>query len=461
MKYIFPENFYWGGASSGAQTEGFGGNKAQTIWEHDYQINPEKFFDRVSNLTASNFYYDYPEYIENMVKSGVKSFRTSIQWSRVVSDAKGTPNPEGLEFYHKVIDALVEAGIEPMICLFHFDTPLYMMEQGGFESKDTIESYVQFAELCFKEYGSKVHYWSTFNEPVVVAELGYLYQCHYPEVVDMGRAAQVAFNLQVASSRAIEKFHSMKMSGEIGIILNLTPSYPPQNATKKDAEACQIADLIFNRSFLDPSVKGEYPKELIALAKRDGFMVEYSETELECIQNNTVDYLGVNYYTPRRAKARTTAYDSNVVMPEKYFESYAFEGQKMNPYRGWEIYENAVYDIAINIKENYGNIKWYISENGMGVEGEERFKNASGEIEDDYRINFLKDHLAQLHKGISAGSNCFGYHLWTPFDCWSWRNAYKNRYGLIAVDIYNGCKQTIKKSGHWFKDLSDSNGFEG
>lgn len=460
MKYQFSEKFLWGGACSGPQTEGYEGKAAESIWEYDFKNQPEKYFNGVGNLVASDFYHNYKEFIQNMKKAGIKSYRTSIQWSRILKDRQGTRNEEGILFYHKVLDELIANGIEPMICLFHFDMPMFYMERGGFESRETIDGFVEFAKVCFKEYGDKVHYWTTFNEPIVIAEQGYLYQVHYPEVVDMKRASQVAFHLQLTSSRTIQAFKEMGLKGEIGIILNLTPSYPPEHASEEDKKACFIADLIFNRSFLDPSVKGIYPKELIELAERDGFIPEYRQEDIEIIKTYTVDYLGVNYYTPRRVKARKSVYDKDYMMPERYYESYTFEGQKMNRYRGWEIYEKALYDIALNIRDCYGNIKWYVSENGMGVENEERFLDEHGQVQDDYRIEFIKEHLKYLHKGIQEGSKCFGYHLWAPFDNWSWRNAYKNRYGLIRVDIYDNCRQSLKKSAAWFKELSEQSGFD-
>ena len=180
---------------------------------------------------------------------------------------------------------------------------------------------------------------------------------------------------------------------------------------------------------------------------------------MNIIKNNTIDFLGVNYYQPRRVKAREVEFDNkNGWMPDKYFENYEMPGRRMNPYRGWEIYPQCMYDIAINIRDNYNNIPWYISENGMGVEGEERYINNEGIIEDDYRIEFFEEHLQYLHKGIVEGSNCFGFHSWTPIDCWSWSNAYKNRYGYIAVDLPTQIK-TIKKSGRWIKEVSQNNGF--
>lgn len=177
------------------------------------------------------------------------------------------------------------------------------------------------------------------------------------------------------------------------------------------------------------------------------------------IKNNTIDFLGVNYYQPRRVKAKEEAYDETLGwMPDKYFDNYIMPGRRMNPYRGWEIYPEAMHDIAMNLKNNYNNIPWYISENGMGVEGEDRYKNEDGIIEDDYRIDFIKEHLEHLHRGIEEGSNCFGYHTWTPIDCWSWLNAYKNRYGYISVDL-DTQKKTIKKSGRWIKEVTENNGF--
>ena len=209
---------------------------------------------------------------------------------------------------------------------------------------------------------------------------------------------------------------------------------------------------------MDPAVKGSFPKNLVELLEKDGVLWQATKEELAIIQANTVDFLGVNYYHPKRVKAPGKEAKYSAWMPDKYFEEWQMPNCRMNVYRGWEIYPKAVYDIAMNVKENYGNIPWFISENGMGVEGEERFIDEDGRIQDDYRIAFYKEHLAWLAKAIDEGSNCFGYHTWTAFDCWSWNNAYKNRYGLIAVDLETQ-KRTIKKSGYWYKKVSDHNGF--
>lgn len=213
--------------------------------------------------------------------------------------------------------------------------------------------------------------------------------------------------------------------------------------------------------FLDPAIKGEYPEDLIAIVKDLDMIPQHTPEDLKTIKDNTIDLLGINYYQPRRIKAKENPadIDPNCPMPEDYFDYYDMPNKKMNPYRGWEIYEKGIYDILINVRDNYGNIPCYISENGMGVEGEERYINANGQIEDDYRIDFIKDHLRYLHQAIQEGANCLGYHLWTCMDNWSWTNAYKNRYGLIAVDLDKEGKRTIKKSGYFFKTLAEQNGF--
>ncbi len=146
-------------------------------------------------------------------------------------------------------------------------------------------------------------------------------------------------------------------------------------------------------------------------------------------------------------------------MPDIYFDEYEMPGRVMNVDKGWEIYPKALYDIAVNIRDNYNNIEWFVSENGMGVSSEERFMDKNGMVCDDYRIEFMKKHLKALHRGIKAGSNCHGYFVWTGIDCWSWKNAYRNRYGLIRDDIHTQIK-TLKKSGHWFNELSNKNSFE-
>lgn len=462
-KFIFPENFLWGSATSGPQSEGRFNKKHDSVFDHWYDIEPDAFFDKVGPNVASNFYNSYKEDLAMIKEIGLNSFRTSIQWTRLIKDFETAEvDEDGVRFYNDMIDECLKNGLTPIMNLHHFDLPVELYKKyGGWESKHVVDLFVKFAEKAFELFGDRIKYWTTFNEPIVVVEGQYLYKFHYPCLVDGKKAAQVMFNINLASAKAIEAYRKgeyNKDGGKIGIVLNLTPSYP-RSESKEDLAAAKFADDFFNNSFLDPAIKGKFPEYLVEKLTEDKVLWEATEEEIAIIKDNTIDFLGVNYYQPRRVKAKEEAYDEALGwMPDKYFDNYIMPGRRMNPYRGWEIYPEAMHDIAMNLKNNYNNIPWYISENGMGVEGEDRYKNEDGIIEDDYRIDFIKEHLEHLHRGIEEGSNCFGYHTWTPIDCWSWLNAYKNRYGYISVDL-DTQKKTIKKSGRWIKEVTENNGF--
>ncbi|MBS4536308.1 glycoside hydrolase family 1 protein [Clostridium sp. D2Q-14] len=460
LQYKFPEGFWWGSATSATQIEGAANEegKGKNIWDYWYSIESNRFFENIGPEITSDFYHKYEEDIKLMKEIGHNSFRLSISWSRLIPGGRGNINLEAVKFYNNVIDQLLANDIEPILNLFHFDMPLELQNEGGWENREVVEAYKVYASECFRLFGDRVKTWFTFNEPIVPVEGGYLYNFHYPNVVDFKRAAQVAYNTILAHVKAVESFRTFNIEkGKIGIILNLTPSYP-RSQNSADLEAANIADLFFNRSFLDPAVLGQYPQELICILEKYGQLPITQKEDLELIKNNTVDLLGVNYYQPRRVKAKENLPNPySPFMPEWFFDNYEMPGRKMNPYRGWEIYEKGIYDIMINLKKNYGNIESFVSENGLGVENEERFIKDSY-IQDDYRIEFIKEHLKWLHKAIEKECNVKGYHLWTFMDNWSWTNAYKNRYGFVSVDI-NTKKRTFKKSAYWFKEIANNNGF--
>ena len=455
----FPEGFLWGSSTSAPQSEGRveGDGKGENIWDYWYEIEPEKFHNEIGPEKTSGFYQNYKEDIELLEQTGHNVFRTSIQWARLFPKGTGDINPDGVAFYEDVFKRVKEKGIELIVNLYHFDMPLELQKIGGWESKETVYAYENYARTCFELFGEYVDSWVTFNEPIVHVECGYLYQYHYPMKVDAKAAAQVAYYTQLASSMAVKACHEVDANYRISIILNLTPAYP-RSEHPADQKAARVAELFQAKSFLDPSVKGEYPEELVSILKEHDLLPEYTEEELAIIRENTVDFLGVNYYQPLRVKAPQYQWNpESPFLPEYYYEPYDMPGKKMNPYRGWEIYEKGVYDLAMTIKEDYGNIEWILTENGMGVEGEAQYRE-DGMIQDDYRIEYIQGHLRELHRAIEDGANCHGYLLWTFIDCWSWLNAYKNRYGLVELDLETE-KRTIKKSGHWFKELSENNGF--
>lgn len=460
MKYQFPENFWWGSASSALQTEGesLQGGKSPTTWDAWYASQPSRFHQQIGPNDTSTFYRNWRQDIALLKQLNHNSFRTSLSGARLIPNGVGEVNPEAVSFYNNVIDELLAQGITPFITLFHFDMPMAMQEIGGWENRAVIDAWKHYAEVCFELFGDRVEHWFTFNEPIVPVEGGYLYDFHYPNVVDFRRAATVAYHTVLAHATAVKAYRAGRYKGEIGIVLNLTPSYP-RSQNPADLQAAEYADLLFNRSFLDPALRGEYPQELIDLLCDYDQMPVRQPGDKALIAEGKIDLLGINYYQPRRVKCRDAAVNPQApFMPEWLFDAYEMPGRKMNPYRGWEIYEAGIYDILTNLRLNYDNPRCFISENGMGVENEERFLQ-DGIINDQYRIDFVSDHLKWLHKGISEGCHCLGYHMWTFIDNWSWCNGYKNRYGFVQLDLTSQ-KRTIKKSGEWFTTTAANNGFD-
>lgn len=456
---IFPNGFLWGSSTSAPQSEGRlpGDGKGENIWDYWHSIEPYKFHGEVGPENASTFYENYQSDIKLLKETGHTVFRTSIQWARLIPRGRGKVNPEAVAFYQDVFKRIKTQGIKLMVNLYHFDMPLTLQEMEGWESLEVVRAYENYARTCFELFDEYVDVWMTFNEPIVHVECGYLNQYHYPMKVDAKAAVQVAYYTQLASALAVRALREINPSKQIGIILNLTPAYP-RSQHSGDLKAANNADLLQIRSFLDPSVLGEYPRELVELLHEVDLLPEVLEEELTIIRENTVDILGVNYYQPLRVKAPQYAWNpESPILQNYFFEPYDMPGKKINPHRGWEIYEQGVYDIGMRIKEEYGNIEWILTENGMGVEGEEKFRE-NGRIQDDYRIKYVKNHLRELHRAIEEGANCKGYMLWTFIDCWSWLNTYRNRYGLVELNLETG-ERVIKKSGHWYKEVSEQNGF--
>lgn len=460
----FPENFWWGAATSGPQSEGRFDKKHKNMFDYWYDMEPEAFYNYVGPDTASNFYNSYADDIVKMKVVGLNSLRTSIQWTRLIDDLEtNTVNLQAVDYYNRVIDTFLENGIRPIFNLHHFDLPVELYHKyGGWESRHVVELFVGFAEKCFQYFGDRVKEWVVHNEPMVVVDGEYLYQFHYPKLVDGKKAVQVAYHLNLATAKTIQLYREKgfdKEGGRIGTVLNLTPTYAASEEPE-DQAAAHFAELWNNKMFLEPAVHGHFPEELVSVLEKDGVLWKTEAGDEKLFAENTVDFLGVNFYHPNRVKRPDISPDSvGDWLPSRYYDNYEMPGRRMNIDKGWEIYPKALYDIAVNVRDNYRNIPWFVSENGMGVSREERFMGENGQIQDDYRINFIKEHLEWLHKGIQEGSNCFGYHLWTPIDCWSWTNAYRNRYGLISNDIHTQVK-TIKKSGYWLKGVIEKNAID-
>lgn len=455
----FPQGFFWGAAASGPQTEGSTNKINKSIWDLWFEKSPERFYKEIGPDKVCDTYNRFKEDVKLMKDINFNSFRTSIQWSRLIKDFyTGEVDPDAVRFYNEYIDEMIKNGIEPIINLYHFDMPAELQEKlGGWESKKTIDLFVLFARKAFELFGDRVKYWTTFNEPIVPVEGGYLYDFHYPCKKDMRLAVQVAYNTILAHAKVVEEYRKQNLDGKIGVILNLTPTYT-RDDREEDKKAAHIADLFFNRSFLDPMAKGEFPVELKEILASHDMLPETTEEEKTLILGQKVDFLGVNYYVPRRVRAVEKTPDK-FTQPEYYFEYHIKENGRFNPYRdGNEIHPEAIYDIAKNIQNNYSNIPWYIAEIGIAMSLDSEKILEDGRIDDSFRTELMIEHFDQLHKAIEEGANCFGVHQWTFIDNWSWLNSFKRRYGFYRLELETG-ERKIKEHAKWFKEVAINNGY--
>lgn len=468
MKYHLPEGFLLGASAAAWQTEGWAGKKEgqDSLIDAAYKFAPERWHGGYGPTVATDFYNRYREDCAIMKEMGMKAYRTSIDWSRFIQDYEtGEVNEEAAAFYTQVVDELLKNGVQPILCLEHWELPFQLYEKyGGWNSKHVVECYVKYAEAAFRLLGEKVKLWFTFNEPIIFPLLGIMEGIWYPYKNDTREALQWNYNKVLATAKTVKLYHEKgygaQNGGRIGIIHNAAPIYP-RSQSADDLKAAQMCDLFHNRLYSDPCINGEFPEEYFSLLKKHHCMIDVSDDELALIKNNTIDILGLNYYQPHRVKARSAAWNPDVKFnPGYYYDNYELPGKKMNPFRGWEIYAKGVYDFAMVLKNKYNNIPWMVTENGMGVGGEEQHKDATGVIQDDYRIDFVADHLRWLLKAVEEGSHCEGYLMWNFTDNVSPYNAFKNRYGYVEIDLADNRSRRIKKSGYWFQKTVQDGYFE-
>jgi len=455
-----PQDFILGAAASAWQTEGWSGKKeGQDSWPDAWYKNDRHVWHNgYGPAVATDFINRYQEDVALMKAAGLTHYRTSINWSRFLTDYENVVVDEEYASYYDALIAEMHAqGIELMLCLEHYELPAVLLERyGGWGSKYVVELYLRYAEKVFARYADKVTRWFTFNEPVVVQTRVYLDALRWPYEQNTATWMQWSHHKNLATAKVVKLFREQGYSGTVGTILNPEVTYPRSSAPH-DVQAAERYDLFYNRLFLDPAIKGEYPAELLALLEKHQVHWEYSEEELQIIARYRVDEVGINLYYPHRVKAPSRAWHPDTPFhPAYYYEPFELPGRRMNKSRGWEIQPGIIYDMAMRIKNEYGNIPWFVAENGMGIEDEAQFKDASGEIQDDYRISFIAEHLYQTLKAREAGANCQGYMLWAFTDNVSPMNAFKNRYGLIEIDLDNQRQRRMKKSAYWYRERRDS-----
>lgn len=460
MKYEFPKDFKWGSAVWALGTEGalHKGGRAPTVFDEYYRRSPERFFNQIGPDKTLNWYDDYDKYAQLAADISHNSFRTSILWARLIPDGK-TVNQEAVEFYRNLFTSFKSRGMELSIVLYWFDMPLLFEEQGGFTSRDVIDPFTYYCEQCFELFDDLVDIWYIYNEPIVDVQIKYVYDTCYPNIIDFKLAQQAIYNMCVAHAKVMEVYKKKDRMGKIGSVMNISQPYS-RSSHPADLKAKRNFELLYILSFVDPLYKGEVNQEWVELLKQYDLSPKIYDEDLKLIKENKVeDIMGLNIYFPERIKCKE--YSLNLDAPlsfDSFFELYEMPGRQMNKDRGWEIYPRIMYDTLMWIKNDYHNIETRITENGMGVQDEYRFRNDQGQIQDDYRIDYVQSHLMYACQAIQEGANLKGYNMWSFIDLWSPSNQFKNCYGFYEYNLETG-ESKRKKSADWFKKITEDNGF--
>ena len=441
----FPKDMKWGTATASYQIEGaaFEDGRGLSIWD-TFSHTPGKVVNGDNGDVACDSYHRYEEDIIIMKELGIDTYRFSVSWPRIFPNGTGDINPKGLEFYHKFVDKLIENGIEPMCTLYHWDLPQALQDIGGWENRETIDAFVQYAQTMFKEFRGKIKSWITLNEPWCISFLSNHLGAHAPGNHDLQLAVDISHHLLLAHGRAVKRFRELEVEGQIGFAPNTT-WLDPYSTKQEDIDACHREIGHFVEWFMDPVFKGEYPQFMIDWFKKKGVEFHIQEGDLEIIRQ-PIDFLGINYYTGHIAR-----YKENSGLFDAEFIEMGYERTDI----GWPIYPEGFYKVLSYITNRYGNVPIYITENGACYNDEP----VDGKVEDGRRIKYLQQHLAALSQAIESGVNIKGYFVWSLMDNFEWAEGYSKRFGIVHVD-YKTLKRTKKDSYYWYKKTITNNWFE-
>ena len=461
-KLQFPENFRWGSAVCGFCVEGAWDKdgKAPTTWDEYYRVTGGgRYYNGVGPQETCNWYERYDEYAQLAQDLHHNSFRTSIQWARLIPDGKHV-NEKAVEFYRNDFLALKNRGMELAVVLYWFDMPVLYEKKGGFSNREIIPDFVFYCKEAFRLFGDIVDIWYVYNEPIVDVEIKYQVDTCWPNIVDFNIAMNAIYNMVVAHAAVVKEFKTSGAKGRIGSVIDHGHVYP-RSQNPADLKAQHLFQIVYEHSYEDPIYLGYVHPEWFEFVEEYGAKLDIREGDAELMKENTCDLIGINYYYPTRVKA--PEYLRNPEAPvtmSKIVDMYDMPGARMNKDRGWEIFPQALYDTLMHFKNNYGNPTMYITENGMGIQDEYRWRDPeTGIIQDDYRIEFVKEHLVYAHKAIEDGANLVGYNMWSFIDLWSPSHQFKNCYGFYEFDLKTK-EVRKKKSADWFKKVTDDNGFE-
>lgn len=449
---IFPKGFVFGTATAAYQIEGAvdKDGRGKSVWDK-FSHTKGKTRHGDNGDQACDHYHRFKEDVAIMAEMGVDAYRFSISWSRVLPNGTGRINQAGLDFYSELIDCLLDAGITPYVTLFHWDMPQALDDQyQGFLSRQSVYDFAEYVEVVVKALGDRVHHWLTLNEPWEHGFFGYATGKHAPGKVKPWRFLTVMHHQLLAHGLAVAKIREYSPKSEVGITLSFTPIYP-KSTSDKDQQAAELANELINKITLEPLLKGRYPETL--WRKFGWFKPVIKDGDWSIIQQG-LDFIGINNYS------REFAYYSPWVpilnawvegqddLPDSEFTLQGVQYTSM----GWEVYPQGLSDVLTWFREDYGNPKVVITENGAAFNDWVR----EGQVKDEKRVNFLTQYMTAAQQAIESGSNLHGYFIWSLLDNFEWAAGYDKQFGIVHVDRKTQAR-TVKQSGWWFKQLIENN----
>jgi beta-glucosidase len=427
----FPTNFVWGVATSSYQIEGATDvdGRGSSIWDEFCRV-PGVIADASNGDIACDHYHRLSSDLDLIAGLGVNAYRFSVAWSRVQPDGAGPWNAKGLDFYERMVDGLLERGVQPYLTLNHWDLPQSLQAKGGWNSRDTVDRFVDYALGIHKHLGSRLASIVTHNEPWVVAVLGHETGIFAPGVKSRSIAAQVSHHLLLSHGRAVRALRQEGCKAKLGIVLNLAPISPATDSAADKAQAI-LEDGKLLRWYMDPLFKGHYPEDILQHLGSDAPKISLGDLQAIAAP---LDFIGVNYYSRSVASAA------------KPFDVHS-SGLPITD-MGWEVYPEGLTQLLVRMHQDYAVPPIYITENGGA------FKDdlINGKVHDADRIQYIESHIAAVANAMKLGVPMAGYMVWSLLDNFEWASGYAKRFGIVHVD-YQTQARTLKASAEWYRSF--------
>jgi len=439
---VFPADFLWGAATSAYQVEGspLADGAGPSIW-YRFTHTPGLVKSCETGDVACDHYRRYASDVRLMSELRLNAYRFSISWSRVLPEGTGQVNQKGLDFYRRLVDELKGQGIEPVATLFHWDLPAALDDRGGWLNRDAASWFADYAEVMYRALDGDVKIWATLNEPWVVTDGGYLHGALAPGHRNLFETPIASHNLLRAHGAALAAYRATGKH-RIGLVVNIEPKYPASECPE-DLAATARADAYMNRQYLDPVFRGSYPEEM-----REIFGIawpDFPSADFDAIRA-PLDFLGLNYYT------RSVVCHDETVWPLKAHR--VFQPEHTYTETHWEVYPQGLTDTLLWLKERYGPIPLYVTENGAAFYDP---PSVGSEVRDPLRVDYFRDHLKAALAALEQGVDLRGYFAWSLLDNFEWSLGYSKRFGIVHVD-YKTQARTPKESARYYRRVIETDG---